>query len=243
MLDTMKRMGSWISSLVWSGGLITRSAKRLKASLRCFVTGDAFATRKERLKMGTAKKGYETDPWPFIKARDYLHIKERRRIRLIVIHVMEAKESPRTAEDIGRYFQHPDKPSSTHVGVDCDSVVQYVRDNDVAYGAPGANSDGIHIELAGYSNQTQAQWLDAYGLELLENAADVTAQYCLKYLIPPRQLTNVQLLAGEAGIVGHDQVSKTYRRSDHKDPGPQFPWTYFLTKVNEKLKERQRLIA
>ena len=193
--------------------------------------------------MSKARKGYETDPWPFIKARDFTKVTDKRMIRLIVIHVMEAKESRRTAEDVGRYFQHPDKPSSTHVGVDCDSVVQYVRDNDVAYGAAGANHDGIHVELAGYSNQTHAQWLDAFGLELLENGSDVVAQYCLKYLISPRQLTNVQLLSGETGIVGHDQVSKVYRQSDHMDPGPNFPWTYFMTKVNEKLKDRQRQIA
>lgn len=175
---------------------------------------------------------FETDAWPIIKARDFKTFVGPRVVRVIVIHDMEAKEKGDTAESIGYYFKNPDKPSSAHIGVDSNTVVQYVADNNIAYAAPGANSDGIHIELAGYGIQTREEWLDVYGKSMLERAADACAQYCIKYSIPLVHLTNDQLARGLSGIVGHSQVSDVYKKSDHSDPGPGFPWDYFIARAN-----------
>lgn len=174
---------------------------------------------------------YETDNWPYIPAVTQKAWPTRRPIRVIVIHDMEFPEKLSAAEDVGRYFQHPDKPSSAHIGVDADSIIQYVKDNSEAAAAPGCNADGIQIELAGYGRQTRAEWLDPFGVAMLALAADATAQYCLKYSIPPAHLTNAQLLAKEKGIVGHVQVSQVYHKSDHTDPGAAFPWDYFIQAV------------
>lgn len=175
---------------------------------------------------------YETQQWPYLQARDFKKVTGRK-VRLLVIHTAEIPEIETSAEAIARYFLKPDKPSSCHITVDSDSIVQSVKDSNVAYGAPGANSDGIQIELACYMGQTRSQWIDKYSLAMLALAADATAQYCLKYNLPPVQLSDAQLLAGKSGIVGHDQVSRVYKESDHEDPGPNFPWAYFIAQVRE----------
>lgn len=180
---------------------------------------------------------FETTRWPFVPARWYRAIDPStpRKVRVIVIHDMEFKEVPNAAEMIANDFgtRPATSKASAHVCVDSDSVVQCVHDHDVAYAAPGCNNDGIQIELAGFGKQTREQWLDEYGVALLSNGADVVAQYCLKFDIPPVHLTNEQLEAGEKGIIGHVQVSEVYHESDHTDPGPNFPWDSFLTMVVE----------
>ena len=176
----------------------------------------------------------ETDNWPFVKARWFTPLPKtpRRRVRVIVIHDMEFPERLTAAEDVARYFATTATKGSAHLCVDADSIVQCVRDNDVAWAAPGCNNDGIQIELAGYAKQTRAEWLDEYSTALLHRAADAVAQYTLKYTnVPPVRLTNEELRAGKAGIVGHSQVSAVYRKSDHEDPGPAFPWDVFIPLV------------
>jgi hypothetical protein len=95
-----------------------------------------------------------------------------------------------------------------------------VKDNDIAAAAPGANTDGIHLELAGFAKQTREEWLDPYGVLLLDNAADAAAQYCLKYDIPAKQLRNAELATpGVKGIVGHVQVTGFSRSRRIPIPG------------------------
>jgi N-acetyl-anhydromuramyl-L-alanine amidase AmpD len=176
----------------------------------------------------------ETDNWPFVQARWFTPFTAgRRRVRVIVIHDMEFTERSDAAEVIAHDFatRPATSKASAHICVDNNSIVQCVKDNDIAYAAPGANRDGIQIELAGYGRQSREQWLDQYGVALLALAADATAQYCLKYDITPVQLTNKELADGAKGIVGHFQVSAVYKQSDHTDPGSYFPWDYFLKLV------------
>lgn len=183
---------------------------------------------------------YETESWPYMEAK-YYGVKRTYVTRLLVIHDMEFPERITAAEDVARYFQNPDpgtKPSA-HVTIDSDSVIQCVRDSFVANAAPGANHDGIQLELAGYGNQTPGEWRDKYSLALLAIAADVAAQYCLKYSIPPIHLSNAELLSGKKGIVGHNQVSEVYHKSDHSDPGPNFPWPRFILMTQAMISERR----
>jgi N-acetyl-anhydromuramyl-L-alanine amidase AmpD len=183
----------------------------------------------------------DTDTWPRIQARDFKPWTQGRRpVRLIVMHDMEYPERITAAEDVARYFQHPDKPSSAHICVDSDSIVQCVKDNDIAYAAPGANADGIQIELAGYGKQSRGEWLDPYGILLLNLAANAVAQYCLKYDIPVRRLTNAQLAdKSQRGIIGHVQASQVFKQSDHTDPGPNFPWDFLLERATVFHKQRK----
>ena len=77
-----------------------------------------------------------------------------RQIDLIVIHTMEMDEKGDTAERCAQWFRNPGARVSAHYCVDADSIVQCVRDQDVAWHAPGANHDGIGIEHAGRAKQT-----------------------------------------------------------------------------------------
>lgn len=181
---------------------------------------------------------YETDKFPLITAKHFKKVIERRHVRLVVIHSMEAPEKGQTAENVARYFQRGMVKASAHLCVDSDSIVQSVLDNSVAYAAPGANHDGVHIELAGYAKQSRLEWLDPYGLLMLERAANATAQYCLKYTIPVAHLTDDELKSGMKGVVGHYQISKVYRKSSHSDPGTNFPWDFFMARVDHHRKER-----
>jgi len=187
---------------------------------------------------------FELDSFPFVQARHFRANGGRRAVRLIVIHSMEAPEKGDTAENVARFFQTTDRPASAHLCIDNDSVVRCVRDDDVAFAAPGANADGVHLELAGFARQTETEWLDAFGVLMLERAADVAAQYCLKYDIPARRLTNAQLADASAkGIVSHAQVSETFKKSDHTDPGSGFPWQFFLERIARNLAARQQSIS
>jgi len=190
---------------------------------------------------------YETDPFPFVKARWFKDIIEKRGVRLVVIHTTEGKETATSAEDTANnWFKDPrddngnPKKVSTHVCIDSDSVVQCVLDNDVAYCAPGVNRDGVHLELAAKANQTAAEWADPYSTLVVEKGANVAAQYCLKYNIPMVHLSNDQLREGETGIIGHYQASIVYPPNQgHDDPGENFPWDFFIERVNVHYQERK----
>lgn len=176
---------------------------------------------------------YETDKWPFVEARFFTTVKEHRDVLYVVIHTMEAPGKPDTAEKVAKYFKTTDREASAHVCIDSDSVVQCVLDNNVAWAAPGANRTGVHLELAGYAKTTPEEWKSAYNGLLLNNAADVVAQYCLKYDIPVKRLTNKQLEAGDVkGIIGHDQVTAVFRKGTHTDPGKNFPWEFLIDRAN-----------
>lgn len=185
---------------------------------------------------------YETDDWPRIQAKFYTHVKEKREVRLVVIHSMQFREDFLTAEILAKDFQTRSalQKGSAHLCIDNNSIIQCVLDNDVAFAAPGANHDGIQIELAGFAEQTREQWLDPYGLELLALAGDAAAQYCLKYGIPPKHLNDSELRVGAKGLVGHDQVTRVYRRSTHLDPGKGFPWDWFMNRVQMRVSDRRR---
>jgi hypothetical protein len=173
---------------------------------------------------------YELEKVPFVQARWFTPVPRWRAIRHIVIHDMEYTERPDAAEIIAHDFatRPPESKASAHDCIDNNSIICCVRDWDVAYAAPGANSDGIQIEIAGFGRQTRAEWLDGYGKGALSLACDRVAQYCLRHDLPVKHLSNAELEADEKGIVGHYQVSQVYKKSNHTDPGPGFPWDAFL---------------
>ena len=150
--------------------------------------------------------------------------------RLIVIHTMEAPEGPQTAENVARYFLGA--KASAHWCIDNNSRVRSVKDADTAWTAPGANNDGLQIELAGYARQSAKDWADAFSRAELEIAALSAAEWVNKYKIPVRKLSAAQVLNGSYGFCGHVDVTNAYRKSTHTDPGTNFPWDYFLDRVD-----------
>ena len=175
---------------------------------------------------------FDLDALPFVEARHFKKTGGRRPVRVIVLHSMEAPEKGTTAENVAQFFKTTTSEVSAHLCVDSDSVVRCVRDDDVAFAAPGANADGVQIEMSGFARQTEPEWLDAFGVLMLDRAAAAAAAYCRKYDIPIKRLTNEQL-ANKAmrGFVSHSQVSEVFKKSTHTDPGHGFPWAFFLERT------------
>lgn len=156
-----------------------------------------------------------------------------RRSSLVVLHTMETGEGNSIAESIGAgWFTNPAAQASAHYCVDNDSIVQCVNEGDYAWAAgPTSNTRGIQIEMAGRASQSRAEWLDEYSRAMLERTAALVADICTRQGIPVRVLTDAQLAAGESGITTHAACSRVWGETDHTDPGPNFPWDFFMERV------------
>lgn len=169
--------------------------------------------------------------FPLIQARNYTPASGRT-ITLVVIHDMEHPETPATAREVAAWFASASAPqASAHYCIDNAEIVQCVKEKDVAWHAPGANAKSIGLEHAGYANQTSAGWSDAYSEAMLRLSARLTAEICSRYAIPIQFLTAADLVLGGRGITTHAEVSKAWKRSDHTDPGPNFPMAHYLDLV------------
>jgi hypothetical protein len=164
----------------------------------------------------------------FIQARNWKWA-NRGRVRLIVIHSMESPEKPGTARAVANWFAGKAAPmASAHVCVDRDEAIECVRPEHIAFAAPGANNDGLHIELAGRASQSADDWADEASRRTLELAARWAAAQAARWGVPVRQLSVGEILAGSAGFCGHRDITAAYHKSTHIDPGPNFPWLSFL---------------
>lgn len=166
----------------------------------------------------------------FIKARHF-RATGTRKIDLIVLHTVEAPEKDTNAEAVANYFATTDRTVSAHYCVDNNSEVQCVKEGDVAFAAPGANHNGVQIEMAGYAGQGREGWADDYSTQMLERAAKLAADVAKRYDIPTVFIDAAGLKAGKRGFTTHAEVSKAFRKSTHTDPGPDFPAKSFMARV------------
>ena len=167
----------------------------------------------------------------FLEAKHHRQGRSQK-VRVIVIHTMEAPKDVGRAWACANYFANVTKPEvSAHYCVDNKEVVQCVKDEDAAWHAGPANAFSVGIELSGYAKQTPDEWKDAYNTAMLKNAADLVRSLCKKYGIPMVRLTPAQLKAGASGIVGHVDVNSAFGKGDHTDPGRNFPWDRFMSMV------------
>ncbi len=153
----------------------------------------------------------------------------------IVLHTAEIGESLQGAEALARVCAAPDaRDASWHFAVDADSISQSVLVKDVAWHAPGLNRGGIGIEMAGRARQSAEDWADDFSTKMLANCARLVASLCVEWRIPPvLVLAPADLVAGKQGITTHAVVSKAFKKSDHWDPGPNFPFDSFLGMVRQ----------
>lgn len=161
---------------------------------------------------------------PFQQARNYTPANRLPfDAKWIVLHAMQAPERLTTAEGTANYFAVTTVKASAHFSCDADSTVQSVRLKDVAYGAPSANRLGVHVEQAGYSEQSAADWSDEFSQKMLrEQVAPLVAKLAVTCGIPIRFVDAAGLLRGENGITTHHECSKAFG-GDHWDPGPGYP--------------------
>jgi N-acetyl-anhydromuramyl-L-alanine amidase AmpD len=158
-----------------------------------------------------------------------------RQISFVVIHTMEIAERVDSAEICARWFATPVSKVSAHYCVDAGTIIQCVEENDIAWHARGGNAHSLGVELAGMAGQGRRDWEDAYSAAVLERAAELVADIASRHDIPIAKLGPGALRDGRRGITGHADVSSAWRRSDHWDPGPAFPWRGFLDSVRSVL--------
>ena len=179
--------------------------------------------------------------YPYVKSPNVTRATGRS-IDVVVIHTMEISERADAAEICARWFQSPVSEVSAHYCVDADSVVQCVREKDVAWHARGGNTNSIGVELAGFASQTTRDWDDPYSAAVLARAAALVADVCRRRTIPVRWLVAGDLVAGRRGLTGHVEVSSAFGKSDHWDPGDGFPVESFVDRVRV-LQQAQRRAA
>lgn len=174
---------------------------------------------------------------PFIPARNYTLVGKDpapeglgRTIELLVVHTMESPSKPTTAENVAAWFAGDTAPrASAHYCIDTDSIVQCVRDRDVAWHAKQANRNGIGLEHAGYAKQTAENWKSPYNASMLLRSAQLAARLCTDYDIPIERLHPEDLRAKKRGICGHVDVTRAFDKGiGHWDPGPSWPWEDYL---------------
>jgi N-acetyl-anhydromuramyl-L-alanine amidase AmpD len=158
----------------------------------------------------------------FRQARHFTQA-NRKTVDLIVIHSAEVGETAEIAEQLMERCAVTDRKASWHYAVDADSVTMSVKEEDVAWHAPGANKNGIGIELCGRASQSADDWADNYSSRVVARAAKVCAAICTKWNIPAKFVPADALLRGQRGITTHAEVSKAFKKSNHTDPGPSFP--------------------
>jgi N-acetyl-anhydromuramyl-L-alanine amidase AmpD len=154
---------------------------------------------------------------------------------LVVLHAMQWPERGNSAEWCGRFFAGLEgvaPKASAHFAVDADSIVECVAAERIAWHAPGANTHGIGIEHAGYARQTPAEWLDSFGVLMLDLSAKLTAELCRHFGIPPRFVDRTELRESLPGITTHAECSLAWGKSTHSDPGPGFPMREYLDMVH-----------
>jgi hypothetical protein len=185
--------------------------------------------------------------YPFVKAMFYTPV-ARREVHTLMVHAMQGSEKPDSAEGCARYFAQgcPDaqgkkRRASAHYCIDSNSVVQCVRDMDVAYGCGGSNANTLHFEHAGMSEQSGRQWHDPYSQAMLTLSAGLFAQKLRQYNLPVVWRTIDDLKAGRTkGVTSHANASKAYGKSTHWDPGPNFPVSEFMAMIQAAYDDQDR---
>jgi hypothetical protein len=147
-------------------------------------------------------------------------------INLIVMHATQGG----TARSVAVYFRNPKSGGSATLVVDDYSCYRCLADNEIPWGAPGANYNGFHIEQCGYASWTAVLWSKTHRRTLMR-AAYKAAYHAKKYGLKPRFLTAANLKAGmRNGITTHAECTKAFGGS-HTDPGKGWPRLLFMTMV------------
>lgn len=169
---------------------------------------------------------------PFVQAKGYTRGRPDGQPLWVVIHDMEASEYSGRAESTAAYFANPGdgRSVSSHYCVDDNSVVQCVDLDDVAWtvGNRPGNNRGINWELSGFARQTRNEWLDAFGVAMFNQMAPIVRSDAKRFNIPLRKLTVAELKSFTPGITSHNDLGVAFGGTDHTDPGPNFPWDYFI---------------
>jgi N-acetyl-anhydromuramyl-L-alanine amidase AmpD len=165
----------------------------------------------------------------------------KRQIRAIVIHTAECGETAGAAESLAEWDRGANRPrASWHFAVDSNSITQSVDVQNVAWHANAVNAQTIGIEHAGAAAQSEQAWADTYSRAMLEKSAQLVAVLCERYAIPVARPALADIAVDwrstgilPKGIVGHWDITRACKSGTHIDPGPNFPWAWYLNRIRE----------
>jgi hypothetical protein len=143
-------------------------------------------------------------------------------IHYVVMHCTQGF----TARAAASWFQNTNSQGSAHSCVDDNTCFATLDDDEIPWGAPGANYHGYHIEQAGYISFSQAVWSKTHR-NTIKRAAYRAAVRCHRYNIPRQFCDAAALKAGKKGITTHAECTKAFG-GDHTDPGPNWPRGVFM---------------
>jgi hypothetical protein len=172
----------------------------------------------------------------FVQAKGYTRGRPDGPPLWVVVHDMEATETPNRAEATAAYFANPGdgRNVSSHYTADNNSVVQCVLLRDVAWtvGNRPGNNRGINWELSGFAAQSRAQWLDEFGVAMFAQVVPIMLADMATYGIPALRCTIDDLKARRKGVTSHNDLRVAFGGTTHTDPGSNFPWDYFMGLLN-----------
>jgi len=159
----------------------------------------------------------------------------------VVMHTAETPELQDTDVNVARYFaglpatrvvngKKVSAKASAHYIVG-DEIIQGWPEAGTAFAAPGANAEGIQIELCGRARQNPEQWRDDFSTKQLQLASKLVASICRRHHLEMAYRGPMSLRQRLTGVTGHVLVNQAFHRSTHSDPGPSFPWSRFMTMV------------
>jgi hypothetical protein len=167
---------------------------------------------------------------PHFRQATHYHPGRIKAIRLGVIHVGITPETITQAEAMVDFAASPNaRVASFHMAADPDSLARGVHDWDTAFGAPGANADGLHCEQAGQL-MDHTGWTTPVSLKMIrEQTARAVKSWHDLYSLPFMHLSLAQVGDRHSkGFCGHYDVTKGLPAAGgtHTDPdgGNGYPW-------------------
>jgi N-acetyl-anhydromuramyl-L-alanine amidase AmpD len=153
-------------------------------------------------------------------------------VDLVVVHATVSPCKPGGARQNAAYFQTDGAGGLAHYVVDPSEVVACCPENVACWHAPPVNRRAIGVELCDPQKGLGARWGDKNHTAMLALAADLIADICRRHDVPPFYVDAAGLLAGKRGITTHHDVTLAWHKSDHVDPGPDFPMGRFIEQVH-----------
>lgn len=182
---------------------------------------------------------YKPPAPPYVGPAAHTSSGSNKPIKRVVIHSTVSPCERGGARKIAAYFRSPSAGGSAHYVVDPGEVVQVVYDGVVAWHAP-PNPNSIGIEMCDMPvADSAARWNDADHRAMLDRVAQLTAQLCLAYDVPPYFRGRVALRLGRRGVTTHNEVSKAWGQSTHWDPGA-WPRRKFMRTVRRYVRAAKR---
>lgn len=170
-------------------------------------------------------------------------------IRWLVLHSTEVKayksrpimvRNVASAETVARSFSRKTAEGSAHLVIDDTDCFRCLRNTDIPWAAPGANTKGFHIEQCGFAAWSHDEWM--LHEDMLDRVAYKLAYHAHLFRIPLAFVSANGLRANRRGVTTHAEVSEAFPndQGNHHDPGVNYPLRYVFALAKNHLAEIER---